>query len=85
MQIQTWCLPALARLHERRAQLNTGEKVALTLNHAAQFLLMCPGSFLALVSLSEFRVSACEKVSLCVGLLRGSLGFQQPSISPGQD
>lgn len=85
MQIQTWCLPALAGLHERRAQLNTGTKVALTLSHTTQFLLICPGFFLGLIPLVEFRVSAYEQVSLCMDLLSGSLGFRQPSISLGQD
>lgn len=36
------------------------------------------------LKLPKPRVSACEQMSLYMNILGGHLGFQQPSVSPGQ-
>lgn len=53
-------------------------------SYSIQFLSNVSGAFWGAVPLLELRVSICVRMSLCVGLLRGHLGFRQHSVSGGQ-
>lgn len=74
------------RLHQRRARHRDNDTCPSRPRSETAQVSLSPyvsGTSQTAVPPPEHKVSACEQMSLRAGPIRGQLGFQQSSVSPG--